>query len=101
MFRFNFSGHPVRGFDIAPFFGTEFPTAGEELQQVMREILLALPHRKDLLAGEIAEVILPGLSQAAAILLAEWHGQYGNFPRIRWAVREGTSLNILSKRRPI
>lgn len=86
--RYNFSGHPVNleGFEVSPCVGREFPADGNELLKDIRNLLLALPQRDRLLAGEIGEVILPGLSQAAAILLAEWHGQFGNFPSIRWTV---------------
>lgn len=88
MTKINFSGHPVEGYDIAPFVGANFPMDnGAELTEMMRETLLALPHRGDLLEGGAAEVILPGMAPAAALLLAEWHGQFGGFPRIAWAVR--------------
>lgn len=85
--QFNFSGHPVAGFEIAPFVGANLPADGESLRAYVRETLLSLPGREDLLRGASAEVVLPGLSQAAGIVLAEWHGQFGSFPSIRWAVR--------------
>ena len=87
MIKINFSGHPVAGFEIAPFVGANLPTSGRELAETVRETLLALPGREELLAGAGAEVILPGLSHAAGVLLAEYHGQFGNWPTIRWAVR--------------
>lgn len=87
MIRVNFSGHPVAGFEIAPFVGANLPVDGESLAATVRETLLALPSREELLKGEASEVILPGLSHAAGTLLAEWHGQFGSFPGIRWAVR--------------
>lgn len=85
--KINFSGHPVAGFAIAPFVGANLPTDGGGLAATMRETLLALPGREELLKGAQAEVILPGLAHAAAAVLAEWHGQFGGFPTIRWAVR--------------
>jgi hypothetical protein len=87
MIRINFTGHPVKGIELAPFVGVNFPSDGKGLAEVIREVLLALPDRARLLAGEQAEVALPGLAHAAAVLLAEWHGQFGGFPVIRWAVR--------------
>lgn len=87
MIRINFSGHPITGFSIAPLVGANLPvTDGARLAAYLREILLALPEREDLLRGAGAEIILPGMTCAAGILLAEWHGQFGSFPVIRWAV---------------
>jgi len=85
--RFNFTGHPVEGFSVAPFVGVNFPSDGPALAETIREVLLAIPGREELLAGAAAEIALPGLAHAAGILLAEWHGQFGAFPNIRWAVR--------------
>ena len=87
MQKFNFSGHPVAGFEIAPLVGANLPNEGSALAETIREVLLALPGREGILQGEAAEVILPGLAQAAGVLLAEWHGQFGNWPSIRWATR--------------
>lgn len=87
MIKVNFSGHPVVGFEIAPFVGANLPTDGQSIAEFVRETLLSIEERDALLQGAQAEIILPGLSQAAAILLAEWHGQFGGFPNIRWAVR--------------
>jgi hypothetical protein len=87
MHKFNFSGHPVADFEVAPLVGANLPADGPGIAETLRETLLALPGREAILRGESAEVVLPGLSQAAAILLAEWHGQFGNWPHIRWAVR--------------
>jgi len=88
MLKVNFSGHPVAGFEVAPLVGANLPTTtGKDLAEYIREILLSLPSRDSLLSGAAAEVILPGMAAAAAVVLAEWHGQYGAFPRIRWAVR--------------
>jgi len=86
--KFNFTGHPVAGFKVAPLVGANLPmNSGEELAAYVREILLSLPGREELLRGAAAEIALPGMSPAAGILIAEWHGQFGGFPRIRWAVR--------------
>ena len=91
--NYNFSGHPVANFSVAPFVGVNLPMDGESLSAYVRETLLSLPGRTELLAGAQAEIVLPGIAQAAGILLAEWHGQFGGFPMIRWAVRgEGGSF---------
>ncbi len=87
MKKINFSGHPVAGFEIAPFVGANLPVESGSLAETVRETLLALPEREELLRGGAAEIILPGLAHAAAHVLAEWHGQFGGFPVIRWAVR--------------
>ena len=87
MVRVNFSGHPVENFPVAPFVGANLPVDGPSLAAYMRETLLSLPGREDLLKGASSEVILPGLSHAAGTLLAEWHGQFVSFPSIRWAVK--------------
>ena len=85
--KINFSGHPVAGFEVAPLVGANLPTEGSALAETIREIILALPEREALLAGAAAEIVLPGLSHAAAVVLSEYHGQFGGFPTIRWAVR--------------
>lgn len=87
MIKLNFSGHPVAGFEIAPFVGVNLPQDGITLAETVREIILALPERDKLLKGEATEIILPGLAQVTGVLLAEFHGQFGFFPAIRWAVR--------------
>jgi len=97
MLRLNLSGHPVRGFDLAPLVGENIPmTSADALVDVIRETLRALPCREtlralpcraELLHGASAEVILPGMTCAAGVLLAEWHGAFGSFPTVRWAVR--------------
>ena len=87
MFKINFSGHPVAGFEVQPFVGVNLPATGEELSAYVRETLLSIPNRPEILAGAVCEVVLPGLAQATAIFLAEWHGQFGNWPCIKWAVR--------------
>ncbi len=85
--KVNFSGHPVAGFDVAPFVGANLPTDAAALAATVRETVLALPEREKLLQGAPLEVILPGLAHAAACVLAELHGQLGHWPTIRWAVR--------------
>jgi hypothetical protein len=86
----NFSGHPVPGIDCAPLVGVNIPTNnGDELKKFIRETLKGLPDgiREKLLVGAQATIVLPGLSHASGVLLAEWHGQFGSFPKIVWAVR--------------
>ncbi len=88
--KINFSGHPISGFEIAPLVGVNLPMeSANGLIPVIRETLAGLPEeiRDALKKGAQAEVILPGMAPAASILLAEWHGQFGSFPTIRWAVR--------------
>lgn len=88
MIRVNFSGHPVPGFDLAPLVGANLPLhEGQDLAAAIREIILALPQREELLRGAAAEIVLPGMSPAVAAVLAEWLGQFGSLPSIRWAVR--------------
>ena len=87
MEKYNFSGHPVAGFEVAPLVGVNLPTDGEALRRYVRELISTLPGRDRLLAGAPVEVILPGLSWAAGAVMAEWHGQFGSFPTIRWSVR--------------
>lgn len=92
MKKINFSGHPVIGFEVAPFVGVNFPSEAKSLVDTIRESLLSLPGREELVRGAAAEIVLPGLAHASATLLAEWHGQFGNFPNIRWSVRSATGF---------
>lgn len=87
--KMNFSGHPVVGFDIAPLVGVNLPVEADPapLQAAIRKMLEGLTCDAELKAGAPAEIILPGMAPAAAVLLAEWHGRYGSFPTIRWSVR--------------
>jgi hypothetical protein len=85
--KINFSGHPISGFEVAPFVGANLPNDAAALAAVVRETVLALPEREKLLQGGPLEVVLPGLAHAAACVLAELHGQFGHWPQIRWAVR--------------
>jgi hypothetical protein len=71
--KVNFSGHPVAGFDVAPFVGANLPTDAAALAATVRETVLALPEREKLLQGAPVEVILPGLAHAAACVLAGQH----------------------------
>ena len=80
--RINFSGHPVSGFELAPLVGANLPLfEGQELTAAIRELLLALPKREELLRGAAAEIVLPGMSPAVATPLAEWGGPVGWLPR--------------------
>lgn len=90
----NLSGHPVAGFPLAPWVGVNLPV-GETLAPlvaVVKAMLADLPCDAELKTGAPATVILPGMAPAAAVLLAEWHGRYGSFPTIRWAVRGATGF---------
>lgn len=87
MHKINLSGHPVSGFD-STLVGVNLPMEdAATLVTKLTEVLLAHPCREGLLHGEAAEVVLPGMAPAAAIALAVWHGQFGQFPAVRWAVR--------------
>jgi hypothetical protein len=87
MYEYNFSGHPVEGIEFAPFIGINFGSSAESIREVIQKTLTGLPNRNALLRGERASIVLPGWTHVGAILLAEWHGQFGNWPTIRWAVR--------------
>jgi hypothetical protein len=84
MVRLNFSGHPVDGCVFAPWVGASLPLSVRELEAEIRRVMLILPGRAALLRGAEAELVLPGHSVIAALLLAEWHGQFGSWPTIRW-----------------
>lgn len=84
----NFSGHPVPGMEIAPLVGKNLPMeSGVALEAFVAATLDELPFQEDLKSGVAAEVVLPGMAPAAGVLLALWHGRFGSFPKIRWAVR--------------
>lgn len=87
--QINFSGHPVAGFELAPWVGKNLPVEADPapLRAAVREALAGLSCDAALKAGAPAEIVLPGMAPAAAMLLAEWHGRYGSFPTIRWSVR--------------
>ncbi len=91
MIRINFSGHPIDpmlGFTEMPLVGVNLDvTTAATLQREIQALLQSLDAREALLTGERAQIVLPGLAPAAALLLAEWHGQFGSFPYVRWAVR--------------
>ncbi len=84
--KFNLSGHMAVGYEVAPLVGVEWSHDTTALESEVREVVLALPHRDRLLRGEPAQVILPSWSPAAALILAEWHGQFGSWPIVQWAV---------------
>jgi len=88
MIRINFSGHPASGFEIAPLIGVNLSLedAGELASQ-LASVLDELPCFTELKQGATAEVVLPGMSTACGVFLALWHGRFGSFPTIRWAVR--------------
>ncbi|MBU2542281.1 hypothetical protein KJ785_01825 [Patescibacteria group bacterium] len=88
MHLINFSGHPVAGFDVAPLVGVNIPMDNVEgLTDALASVIDGLPMVEDLKAGATAEVVLPGMSTACGVFLCLWHGRFGNFPKIRWAVR--------------
>lgn len=84
MIRYNFSGHPVDHSSFAPWVGSSLPLTAAELEAEVRRVVMLLPDRELLLRGAQAEIDLPGHSIIAALLLAEWHGQFGSWPMIHW-----------------
>lgn len=95
MLRYNFSGHNISGCQANSCLGISFSHDGVEMEKEIRALVLNLPDRDRLLAGQAAEVYLPGWSPAAAILLAEWHGQFGTWPTVRWATRGESGMEHL------
>jgi len=94
--KINFSGHSVEGFEIAPLVGVNLPMeTSDGLKSALQECFKSIPEemRSLLEKGKVAEVILPGMAPASAVLLAEWHGRFGSFPVIRWAVRGPEGFN--------
>lgn len=88
MHKINFSGHPVQGYEVAPLVGVNLPVdLGEALTEALSRVLDSLPMAAELRHGAAAEVILPGMANATGVFLALWHGRFGSFPSIRWAVR--------------
>ncbi len=45
--------------------------------------------------GETATIVLPSMSTACGIFLASWHGLFGSFPIINWAVRTEKGFEFL------
>jgi len=90
----NFSGHPaiVNGTTHQPKVGMLDQTSPETLINQLETILLELDEFEDLKAGQTATIILPSMSTAVAPFLAIWHGLFGTFPIIRWAVRTETGF---------
>ncbi len=88
MFRINFSGHPVAGIEVSPLVGVNLPLENaEELRDMLSRVLDAMPMASQLREGAAAEVVLPGMSTAAGIFLALWHGKFGSFPTIIYMIR--------------
>ena len=88
MILINFSGHPVAGFEVAPLVGVNLDlSSGEVIQEQVRDLLLGLEQVSALKAGVSATIILPGMAPFAAAILSGWHGCFGTFPTIRWALR--------------
>ena len=97
MINLNFSGHPatIQGVTYAPLFGNLTISDRKELQKEILEVLLGLEEFEALKGGETATIVLPSMSTACGIFLASWHGLFGSFPIINWAVRTDKGFEFL------
>lgn len=93
----NFSGHYaiIGNQHLYPLLGNLPITDGEAMVKEIKETLQALPCYKSLLNGAACTVVLPSMSTAAGIFLSVWHGLFGSFPSIAWAVK--TDLGFVFK----
>lgn len=93
----NFSGHPatIDGVTYPPLFGNLTITDSQELQKEVLATLLRLDDFEALKSGALATVILPSMSTACGIFLATWHGLFGSFPAIAWAIRTENGFEFL------
>lgn len=104
-FIINLSGHPVdqkkhdgriirsEKVQIPP----ECLIIPERLYQFLNDILFKLFQEKQLrIAGERGRLsyILPGMSQAAGIVLAIHHGKFGHFPKVFYFIRRKDEFSI-------
>ncbi len=97
MITLNFSGHPatLKGVTYAPLFGNLTISDRKELQKEILEVLLGLEEFEALKGGETATIILPSMSTACGVFLASWHGLFGSFPIINWAIRTDKGFEFL------
>ncbi|MGI9951262.1 CRISPR-associated protein Csx15 [Moorellaceae bacterium AZ2] len=101
MYLFNLSGHtPPRGseeFDV--IVNRDIPNIPPVPEAVARqafELVNSLP--QDVVREGGFEIILPGMTPLAAAVLAVIHSRYGQFPSIRFAVRQSDGTFKLSGR---
>lgn len=88
MYLINLSGHPVDAADYEPLVGVNIdPTSTPDMIGDITDAILGCPEIEAIRRGKAVEVILPGMSCAAGIALAVFHGIAGSFPMIRWAIR--------------
>jgi len=97
MINLNFSGHPatIEAVTYAPLYGNLTISDSEQLREEIIEVLLSLEDFEALKGGETATIILPSMSTACGIFLASWHGLFGSFPIINWAVRTEKGFEFL------
>ena len=96
MYLINFSGHPIKGADADPLVGVNLPlNDGDQLVAAIQREVRALPMFNELAAGQIAEIVLPGMAPAAAAVLAVWQGAFGSLPTIRYMVRGKEGFTFL------
>ena len=90
MVTLNLSGHPVPWSKNSPLVGVNLDLGDPELLvdqlQLALEIMPADFYSR-LRSGETVVVALPGMTPAAAAVLAILHGLTGHWPQVRWAVR--------------
>jgi len=67
----------------------------KELRAEILNVLLALEDFEALKGGETATIVLPSMSTACGVFLASWHGLFGSFPVINWAVRTEKGFEFL------
>jgi len=101
MYLFNLSGHtPPKGseeFDV--IINRDIPNIPPTPEAIARqafELVESLP--QEVLRQGGFEVILPGMTPLAGATLAVIHGRYGQFPAIRFAVRQSDGTFKLSGR---
>lgn len=93
----NFSGHPtnINGVTYQAKIGMLDFTDPSILISQLQEVLMNLEEFEQLKSGATATIILPSMSTAVAPFLAMWHGLFGSFPVIRWAIRTEKGFEFL------
>jgi hypothetical protein len=100
MVLFNLSGHtPPEGSEIYEQIINvtipNIPVNNESIVGYAKKIIKTLP-KYNLERGDF-EVLLPGMTPLAAVILAMIHGKYGQFPIIRYGVRQPNGTFKLSE----
>ncbi len=100
MVLFNLSGHtPPDGSNIYDqIYNVTIPNISLEAKSIIffaKKALSTLP--QEILERGDFEIILPGMTPLAATVLAMIHGQYGQFPIIRYALKAEGGMFKLSE----